>query len=100
MQAGGSAKPRDIQERTVDYALRAIKLYQHLQRGRDGASRIIGKQFLRSATSVGANLAEASSDFLLKIGIALKGSARKSLLAEASLPIGIGFESETSAFTG
>jgi four helix bundle protein len=83
MEEEGSAQPRDIQERAVDYALRAIKLYQHLQKGRDGASRLIGKQFFRSATSVGANLAEASSglsraDFLLKIGIALK-EARESL---------------------
>ena len=54
-------KPRDIQKRVFDYSLRAIKLYQNLQGGKDGAGWIIGKQYLRSATSVGANMEEAQS---------------------------------------
>jgi four helix bundle protein len=72
----------DIEERTLGYALRSVKLYQYLQSKRDGAGWIIGKQFLRSATSIGANVSEAQSgesraDFIHKYAIAQK-EARES----------------------
>ncbi len=85
-------KPYDIRERVFAYALEAIQLYQTLQEKKDGAGRIIGKQLLRSATSIGANIEEAQSgeskaDFIHKYGIAQK-EARESLywlrLLEAS----------------
>ncbi len=85
---------RDIRDRSLTYALRAIKLYQHLQKQKDGAGWIIGKQYLRAASSVGANVAEAQSgetraDFVHKLGIAQK-EARESfywlrLLAESHI---------------
>ncbi|MCC5636522.1 four helix bundle protein [Nostoc sp. CHAB 5844] len=73
----------DIRERSFEYALRAIKLYQFLQEGKDQAGWIIGKQYIRSATSIGANLEEAKSgeskaDFIHKYSIAQK-EARESL---------------------
>jgi len=73
----------DIRERSFEYALRAVKLYQFLQEGKDQAGWIIGKQYLRSATSIGANLEEAKSgesraDFIHKYSIAQK-EARESL---------------------
>jgi four helix bundle protein len=73
----------DIRERSFKYALRAIKLYQCLQEGKDGAGWIIGKQYLKSATSIGANVEEAQSgesraDFIHKYSIAQK-EARESL---------------------
>lgn len=75
-------KPRDIRERAIAYAVRAIRLYRALENQRDGAARIVGKQYLRSATSIGANLQEAQSaescaDFVHKYGIAQK-EARES----------------------
>jgi len=51
-------KPRDIRERSFQFALRVVGLYQHLER-QGGAGRIIGAQLLRSATSVGASVEEA-----------------------------------------
>lgn len=74
---------RDIRERAFKYALRAIKLYQFLQEQTDSAGWIIAKQYLRSATSIGANVAEAQSgesraDFIHKYSIAQK-EARESL---------------------
>src|SRR6516225_8212225 len=77
------AKPQDIRSRSFDYALRAIKLYQHLQAGKDGGGWVLGKQYLRSACSVGANIEEAQAsesraDFIHKLGIAQK-EARESL---------------------
>ncbi|NJM86559.1 MAG: four helix bundle protein [Hydrococcus sp. RU_2_2] len=76
-------KPWNIQERTFEYSLRAIKLYQFLQEGKDGTGYIIGKQYLRAATSIGANITEAQSgesraDFIHKCQIAVK-EARESL---------------------
>lgn len=72
----------DIHERALDYALRAIKLHAHLRKLRNEAAWTIGKQYLRSATSIGANLAEAHSgesraDFIHKCCIAQK-EARES----------------------
>ena len=73
----------DIRVRSFQYALRAIKLYQALQGQKDGAGWILGKQYLRSATSIGAHIEEAQSgesraDFIHKYGIAQK-EARESL---------------------
>jgi four helix bundle protein len=86
--------PREIIAPSFSYALRAIKLYQYLQRRKDGAGWILGKQYLRAATSVGANIEEAQAgesrlDFIHKLGIAQK-EARESrywlhLLAESGI---------------
>jgi four helix bundle protein len=46
----------DIQGRTEEYA---VRLFQHLQEQSDRAGWIIGKQYLRAATSIGANIEEA-----------------------------------------
>ena len=75
-------KPRDILERTEDYAVRAVRLFQHLQQQPDRAGWVLGKQFLRAATSVGANVEEAQAAesrkyFIHKYGIAQK-EARES----------------------
>ncbi|MFH7024749.1 MAG: four helix bundle protein [Heteroscytonema crispum UTEX LB 1556] len=76
-------KPWNIGERSLEYALRAIKLYQFLQEGKNEAASIIGKQYLRAATSIGVNEEEAKSgesraDFIHKYSIAQK-EARESL---------------------
>ncbi|MEO0012105.1 MAG: hypothetical protein RLZZ535_494 [Cyanobacteriota bacterium] len=68
-----------IQERTKQFALRAIKVYGFINENAhfNSAEAIISKQFLRSSTSIGANCAEAKSaqstkDFISKYEIALK----------------------------
>ena len=76
-EVGRSLEAKDIRTRSTQYALRAIKLYQHLQKQKDGAGWIIGKQYLRAATSIGANIEEAQAaesrgDFIHKLGIARK----------------------------
>ena len=86
--------PPDIRKRSYGYSLRAIKLYRALQRAKDGAGWVLGKQYLRAATSIGANVEEAQSaesrlDFVHKYGIAQK-EARESvywlkLLAESGI---------------
>ena len=47
----------EILERCVQYSLRIIKLFKHLEK--DSAGRIIWKQLLRCGTSIGANVHEA-----------------------------------------
>ncbi len=79
----GQAQPREIRQRSFAYALRAIKLYQHLQKKKDGAGWVLAKQYLRAACSVGANVEEAQAgesraDFVHKLGIAQK-EGRESL---------------------
>jgi four helix bundle protein len=84
----------DIRRRSFQYALRAIRLYQALQERKDGACWILGKQYLRAATSIGANVEEAQAgetraDFIHKYGVAQK-EAREShywlrLLAESGI---------------
>ncbi len=76
------ARPKNIEDRSADYAIRAIRLYRYLQQKRDGAGIVLGRQFLRSATSIGANLTEAQSgeskaDFIHKCAVAQK-EARES----------------------
>ena len=67
---------QDIQERSFEFALRIVRLHEYLQKKR-GAARVIAQQLLKSGTSVGANLEEASGaqskpDFISKCGIAKK----------------------------
>jgi four helix bundle protein len=78
-----SASPRLIREQSFADALRAVNLYRHLQAQKDGAGWVLGKQFLRAACSIGANVEEAQSgqsraDFIHKLGIAQK-EARENL---------------------
>jgi len=72
-----------IRERVFEYSLQAITLYRFILKLHDDVARIIGKQYLRSATSIGANIeeahaAESNADFIHKFSIAQK-EARESL---------------------
>src|SRR5512143_2598983 len=67
--------PTDIQQQTFEFAKRIVKLTDNLPRTL--AATEIGRQMLRSGTSVGANVqeadaAESRSDFIHKLSIALK----------------------------
>jgi four helix bundle protein len=76
------SSPTPIRDRSLEYALRAIKLTRFLNLQRDRVGWVIAKQFLRSATSIGACLCEAQSgesraDFIHKCSISQK-EARES----------------------
>ena len=67
---------RDLKLRTKEFALRVIRMYSKLPRS-DTVAQVLGKQALRSGTSVGANYREASrgrskAEFISKIGDSLK----------------------------
>ncbi len=66
------AKVADFQKRTFDYALRIVRLVEALPKSE--TSTILGKQLLRSGTSVGANSrsarrARSRAEFISKLGI-------------------------------
>ena len=72
----GDEKWRDIVERTFRFSVRIVKLCQVLDE-RPGVGRTLSRQWLRSGTSIGANVEEAQAgqsraDFLSKYSIALK----------------------------
>ena len=48
--------PQDLRTRTSDFALRIVKLYSSLPKTTE--AQVLGKQVLRSGTSVGANYRE------------------------------------------
>jgi four helix bundle protein len=58
-------KVYDLKKRSYIYALDAIKLLEGLPK--DYISQTIGKQLLRSATSIGANIVEAQAASSKKI---------------------------------
>ena len=51
-----SKTPQDLRTRTSDFALRIVKLYSSLPKTTE--AQVLGKQVLRSGTSVGANYRE------------------------------------------
>ena len=56
MMNGEPEKPRDIRDRTKAFALRVIRLYVTLPKTTE--AQVLGKQVLRSGTSVGAHIRE------------------------------------------
>ena len=73
---GMNEKPQDLRLRTKAFALRTIRMYSKLPKS-DTVAQILGKQVLRSATSVGANYREATrgrskAEFISKVGDFLK----------------------------
>ena len=69
-------KPQDLKPRTRAFALRVIRMYSKLPKN-DAVAQVLGRQVLRSGTSVGANYREASrgrskAEFISKVGDCLK----------------------------
>jgi four helix bundle protein len=68
-------KPEDLKPRTNRYALRIIKMFSALPKTE--VAKVLGRQVLRSGTSVGANYREgcrarSSAEFVSKVGDSLK----------------------------
>lgn len=65
----------DLRERTKTYGLRIVRMFVVLPKTEE--ARVLGKQVLRSGTSVGANYREAhrsrsKAEFIAKLGDCLK----------------------------
>lgn len=75
MTKNQNSRQYDLEERTLRFARRTIKIFKELPKTVINVE--IGKQLIRAATSVGANYIEANEslskrDFLMKIKICRK----------------------------
>ena len=66
---------KDIRERSFEFSIKIVELYRYLTNTKK--EYILSKQVLRSGTSIGANVEEATAgsskeDFIAKMNIALK----------------------------
>ncbi len=90
----------DLIERTMEFALRIVNLFVGLPKTEE--AQVIGKQVLRSGTSVGANYREArrarsNAEFIAKIGDCLKELDETSFWLELLVRSGIVPDSKLSA---
>lgn len=68
-------KAEELKQRAKDFAIRVVKLYRALPRTEE--ARVIGRQVLRSGTSMAANYravcrARSKAEFVSKIGIVVE----------------------------
>jgi len=92
--------PDDLKDRTKAFALRVIKLTESLPRTRTG--EVIGRQLLRSATSVGANYraarrAKSTADFIHKLGTVEEEADESAYWMELLVEAGIFPQSKLAA---
>jgi four helix bundle protein len=78
--------PDEFRQRVKQYAARTIRLFVKLPKGREEV-RVLGKQLLRSGTSVAAHVREASrarsdEEFASKLGGALQEADESQLWLE------------------
>jgi four helix bundle protein len=71
----GLSKSELLRNRTKKFALRIIRLFQHLPHSPE--AQVLGKQLLRAGTSVGANYraagrARSKAEFISKMGIVVE----------------------------
>jgi four helix bundle protein len=71
MTVSENSQPEDLRQRTKTFALRIIRLYGSLSSSTE--AQVLGKQLLRSGTSVGAHYREAvrsrsKAEYISKIG--------------------------------
>ena len=85
-------KPVDLKLRTKQFALRIIRLYSAMPKS--AVAQVLGKQMLRSATSVGAHYREATrsrsnAEFISKIQGGLQELEETSYWLELTVESGV-----------
>ena len=94
---------KELEARTKQFAIAVIRFVGRLER--TTASRVIGYQLLKSATSIGANYREANRaqsrrDFAHKISIAEKEASETSYWLEICEELPLGAEDVSTALLG
>jgi four helix bundle protein len=89
---GDPSYPEKIRQRTKRFALDVVRLFQTLPRTEE--ARVIGRQLLRSATSVAANYraagrARSKAEFISKMGIVVEEADETLLWLELLTEAGI-----------
>ena len=90
-----------LERRTKEFALRAVEFVKGLPRG--PIDDVLGRQLLRSATSIGANYREANraesrSDFMHKISLVEKEAAETQYWIELCQEAGVGAVTDLREF--
>jgi four helix bundle protein len=86
------SKQEELRNRTKRFALRIIRLFRHLPRATE--AQVLGKQLLRSGTSVGANYrvagrARSKAEFVAKMGIVVEEADETVFWIECLMESGI-----------
>jgi four helix bundle protein len=86
------SKQEELRDRTKRFALRIIRLFQHLPRTTE--AQVLGRQLLRSGTSVAANYrsagrARSKAEFVSKIGIVVEEADETVFWIECLMESGI-----------
>jgi four helix bundle protein len=87
-----NSQPEQLRDRTKAFALRVIRLYRSLPYKTD--AQVMGKQLLRSGTSVAANYravcrARSKAEFVAKIGVVVEEADEVILWLELMTESGI-----------
>ena len=74
------SQAQELKERTKQFAIRVVRLFRSLPKTEE--ARIVGKQALRSGTSVAANYravcrARSKAEFVAKIGVVVEEAERR-----------------------
>ena len=105
MKEEGRSKKEEVVElrtRTKEFALRIIRLYSSLPKQTE--AQVIGRQMIRSGTSVGANYREAyrarsKAEFIAKVGDCLKEIEETGYWLELLVDSGIVSEERLASLT-
>ncbi|HLM82796.1 MAG TPA: four helix bundle protein [Terriglobales bacterium] len=86
------SKQEELRNRTKRFALRIIRLFRHLPRTAE--AQVLGKQLLRSGTSIGANYraagrARSKAEFISKMGIVVEEADETVFWIECLIESGI-----------
>jgi four helix bundle protein len=86
------SRQEELRSRTKRFALRIIRLFRSLPRSTE--AQVLGKQLLRSGTSVGANYrssgrARSKAEFVSKIGIVVEEADESVFWLECLVESGI-----------
>lgn len=89
----------ELKKRTKQFAIRIVKLFRSLPRSEE--ARVIGRQVLRSGTSVAANYravcrARSKAEFIAKVGVVVEEADETVLWLELLIDTGIVSEKQLS----
>ena len=93
-------KEKDLKQRTKGFALRVVKFCESLPK--DEISKTLGRELLRSGTSVGANhravcRAKSTADFISKFGTVLEEADESAYWIELLIDAGKAADDATGA---
>jgi four helix bundle protein len=91
--SGGASRRNDLEERTLAFSVAVVRTVATLPNKM--SSSVVGRQLLKSATSIGANYREANraesrEDFIHKTALAQKEAAETDYWLEICRQTGIG----------